>query len=257
MSANWSLVLESILLAVVIITIQRFISTNRKRVRETDAIPLDSSSPKIQQAYADDIIAVRKIPEIRASSHTPVEAAESPLKKNPNINKYEPRARVVSSETTSSPSHSGAQNALYIFLQAKEKRTFAGYELLQTLLAAGLRYGEGQLFHRHQEANGKGPVLCSLAAATSAGVFDLSNIGAFSSKGLCLFMRPSHNVSIDTERFSILIETARELADDLDAEILDDARQPLTEESMNRYARTLGLSEPFLFPESELATGEG
>jgi cell division protein ZipA len=64
----------------------------------------------------------------------------------------------------------GTPSTVMMFLSAKENRQFAGYELLQTVLASGLRFGEGQLFHRHQFSNGQGPVMCSLAAATASGV---------------------------------------------------------------------------------------
>ena len=130
-----------------------------------------------------------------------------------------------------------------MFLLAKENRQFAGYELLQTVLAAGLRFGEGHLFHRHQFANGQGPVLCSLAAATATGVFDLQNIGAFSVRGLCLFMHASKSPSIDKERFSIMLETARQLSEGMDAYLLDDQRKPLTKERIARYLHVLQIEQ--------------
>ena len=130
-----------------------------------------------------------------------------------------------------------------IFLLAKENRQLAGYELLQTLLAVGLRFGEGQLFHRHQNSNGQGPVLCSLAAATASGVFDLQNIGAFSVRGLCLFMQPSGHPAIDSERFSIMLDTAKQLSEGLDTHMLDEQRKPLSDASLKRYYQTLNISD--------------
>ena len=102
-----------------------------------------------------------------------------------------------------------APPTLMMFLLAKEKRQFAGYELLQTVLASGLRFGEGNLFHRHQFPNGQGPVLCSLAAATPSGTFDLQNIGAFSIRGLCLFMYTSKNSTIDRERLKCDVRNSK------------------------------------------------
>jgi cell division protein ZipA len=130
-----------------------------------------------------------------------------------------------------------------MFLLAKENRQLAGYELLQTVLAAGLRFGEGHLFHRHQSPNGQGPVLCSLAAATPSGIFDLQNIGAFSVHGLCLFMEASGNPTIDAERFAIMLDTAKQLSEGLDTYLLDDHRKPLSDASIQRYYRVLNLGE--------------
>jgi len=131
--------------------------------------------------------------------------------------------------------------AVMIFLLAKEQRQFAGYALLQTLLSAGLRFGEGDLFHRHQSANGQGLVLFSLASATASGVFDLQNMGAFSVKGLCLFMHASGNVTIDEERFNLMIEVACQLTEELDAYMLDDRKQVWTAASAMRYQKYLQL----------------
>src|SRR5690554_8201910 len=39
---------------------------------------------------------------------------------------------------------------------------FQGDELLDALLQNGMRFGDMEIFHRHQEANGQGPILFSL-----------------------------------------------------------------------------------------------
>lgn len=130
-----------------------------------------------------------------------------------------------------------------LFLLARNDQFFAGYDLLQSLLASGLRFGDDGLFHRHQNASGHGPVICSLASATSTGVFDMQNIGAFKEKGLCIYMHCSKNPGIDRERFAIMLETARQLKDSLDCYLLDDARKPLNEERLNRYHQRLEQEE--------------
>ena len=229
MQANWSLVLNILLLVGVITLISRMMKARRQDLNVVE------SQPSIGQAPAglqDDIIAVRKIASEEEVTIRP--APEVTTRRQPSI---QPRAHV---EPASS---------LMIFLLAKENRQLAGYELLQTVLAAGLRFGEGHLFHRHQCPNGQGPVLCSLAAATPSGVFDMQNIGAFSVHGLCLFMHASDNATIDAERFSIMLDTAKQLSEGLDTYLLDDQRRPLTEESIQRYYRLLHVSEAKEEPE--------
>jgi cell division protein ZipA len=138
------------------------------------------------------------------------------------------------------------KKTIMIFLAAKGQNIFAGYDLLQTLLSCGLRYGDAGLFHRHQHATGQGPVLFSLAAATSTGMFDLQNIGAMSVKGLCMFMELSGNITIDSERFQIFMQTAKQLAEELHANLLDDRKNPLTAETIHKFehiiAETLDLA---------------
>jgi cell division protein ZipA len=128
-----------------------------------------------------------------------------------------------------------AHKNIMLFLAAQGQNTFAGYDLLQTLLSCGLRYGDAGLFHRHQHASGQGPVLFSLAAATSSGTFDLQSMGAMSVKGLCMFMELSGNIAIDSERFEIFIQTARQLAEDLHANLLDERQRPLTQDIIKKF----------------------
>lgn len=243
MQANWSLVLNILFLVVVCVAIGRVIKERRKNTQTVPQQPSVGQTEKDKtnkdQTNYDDIIAVRKI-----NRDTIVDDEQ-----------IQPTIRPILSPTPASPSvpqldtklvlDNESATPLMIFLLAKENRQLAGYELLQTLLAAGLRFGEGQLFHRHQHANGQGPVLCSLAAATASGVFDLQNIGAFSVHGLCLFMHPSGNATIDAERFAIMHDTAKQLSDGLDTHLLDENRRPFTDASLRRYYQQLNVNEQF------------
>jgi cell division protein ZipA len=241
MQANWSLILNILLLVMVVVAIFRLVNTRRQSINQPVAPPL--LEPKGSGFY-DEVIAVRKIntektEEPVLSAITTKDEAPIPTLEAAPIPTVVPKQPEVQKKTASTE----AQDKLPIvmFLLAKENRQFVGYELLQTLLSAGLRFGEGQLFHRHQFSNGQGPVLCSLAAATESGVFDLQNIGAFSVRGLCLFMHASYNSTIDEERFTVLLDTARQLSEGLDALLLDDKRRPLTEQRIARYYQLLNL----------------
>lgn len=276
MQANWSLILNVLLLTGVVIALVRMLRT-RKASAEVPQGAAPTQQPSVlgatEHPVLDDVIAVRKInrePALSASQFSPV--SNTPVRPNLNTQKIEPRFEssygvvapppgLVRENTKLSPhshpektepsvapidsesSKGNEQRTLVIFLLAKENRQLAGYELLQTILAAGLRFGEGQLFHRHQYPNGQGPVLCSLATATSSGVFDLQNIGAFSVHGLCLFMQTSGNSTIDCERLSIMIDTARQLSEGLDTYLLDEMRKPWSEESEARYEKLLMRQE--------------
>lgn len=234
---SWSVILNVILLAGVMIAIARTMMSRRENFRSNFTQPLVGQT---DQVACDDIIAVRKVNR-KLSDEAPTLSRESELEVAPpaikSVIKPLPKTE-CRAELQSSPSQNGTPS-LMLLLLAKEDRQFVGYELLQTLLAAGLRFGEGQLFHRHQYSNGQGPVLCSVAAATSSGTFDLQNIGAFSVRGLCIFMETSGNSTIDEERFSIMMDMARQLSDDLDAYLLDDQRQPFTDAALRRYRALL------------------
>lgn len=265
MLANWSLILNGLLLIIVVISIGRLMKARRVHFKvDSRLLSKPLVSMKDEGLFFDDIIAVRRVgaeaplgsmdeEEVFPETALPPIAAKKPVTTDTFTE------QVLAARTTEptderrlgmgSASQTNATNAtiptnqtIVLFLQAKENRMLAGYELLQTVLAAGLRFGEGGLFHRHQYSNGQGPVLCSLASATAKGTFDLQNIGAFSVRGLCLFMQSSGNATIDAERFHIMLETANQLRDDLDAHLLDFQQRPFTEESVAKYYQLLEIS---------------
>ncbi|BCA94246.1 cell division protein ZipA [Legionella antarctica] len=252
MQANWSLILNVLLLVGVIVAIGRIMKARKQSFNTDRYQPSLGQKEKSYdvQPYNDDIIAVRKvnIDNLFNMETDPESGLDAQLSIKPKATSSQPKLVPEDDRVAELQEESKAiaSSTLMMFLLAKENRQFAGYELLQTVLAAGLRFGEGHLFHRHQFANGQGPVLCSLAAATPTGVFDLQNIGAFSVRGLCLFMQASKNPSIDEERFSIMLETGRQLSDGLDAYLLDDQRKPITEERISRYHRLLEIDEKAL-----------
>lgn len=258
MQANWSLILNVLLLIGVIVAIGRLMKARRQSLspeRYQPNLGKPEKGSDNTQNYSDDIIAVRKINATSMENNMDIDEDMQVFKK-PATKPSEPRLMPLEDELkieiepkptskmeVEATPKTDNQTTLMMFLLAKENRQFAGYELLQTVLAAGLRFGEGHLFHRHQFPNGQGPVLCSLAAATATGVFDLQNIGAFSVRGLCLYMHSSKNPGIDIERFAVMLETARQLSEGLDAHLLDDQRKPLTEERIVRYHRLLQVNQ--------------
>jgi cell division protein ZipA len=236
MQANWSLIINILLLIGVIIAISRMIKARRQQV---DLVDYQPSIGATTNTNSDDIIAVRKV-SFESTNEEP--AIQPVLRPTPQVTTA-PIIRSFQEERHSELKSEPTSASLMMFLLAKENRQLAGYELLQTVLSAGLRFGEGHLFHRHQSPNGQGPVLCSLAAATPSGIFDLQNIGAFSVHGLCLFMHASGNPTIDAERFAIMLDTAKQLSEGLDTYLLDEKRQPLSDASIQRYYRQLKLGE--------------
>lgn len=251
MQANWSLILNVLLLIGVVISIGRLMKARRQNFNVVNSQP---TLGKVEAKHFDDIISVRKVsPDFSAEQHIPDEPVIGAVATNtPAINVE--IEKIAEENKSESVEKNESGQSLMMFLLAKENRTLAGYELLQTILAAGLRFGEGQLFHRHQHSNGQGPVLCSLASATATGVFDLQNIGAFSVRGLCLFMQSSGNPTIDAERLSIMLDTARQLSDDLGTHVLDEQQRPFNNESVARFCKLLNIKNTMAFAEqTELA----
>ncbi len=255
---NWSLMLNALLLIGVVVAIVRTVQTRRQQ-EEKKAAPNVTVNPA-QSNFYDDIIAVRKVADNIAIAPKPSISIPLRQRQQATLNRsarpevpqpLAPKLQAVPDSTNEQEIPASVQTftpvepaeSMMMFLLAKSNRQLAGYELLQAVLSAGFRFGEGDLFHRHQYPNCQGPVMCSLAAATPTGTFDLQNIGGFVVHGLCLFMQISGSPDIDAERFDILLDTARTLSDSLDTYLLDNMREPLSEKSIARYHQRLMLNE--------------
>lgn len=237
MKANWSLVLNIILLIGVVFAIARLMLSRKKESSTPDNIDSNSYNE------SDDIISVRKLDT--DDNLDDMDFKLSPVGKIPVIEKENETLQNEVEKTISVTSNFKVDfsKMIMIFLSAKENRDFAGYELLQSLLSAGLRFGEGDIFHKYQKANGQGAVLFSLAAATQRGTFDLQTMGSCRVRGLCMYMYLSGNNTIDFERFTLMYDTAKCLAEDLNANLLDDKQKPFSAASMDRYRNYIHIAE--------------
>lgn len=125
-------------------------------------------------------------------------------------------------------------SVIVLGLIAHPTHPYAGYELLQALLSVGLRYGKKQIFNRHEEISGRGDILFSMASAVKPGTFELNKMGSFSTPAMTLFMHPAQ-VKDAAKALDIMIETARQLIDDLGGEIYDDERKLLSNEKITQW----------------------
>ena len=146
----------------------------------------------------------------------------------------------VESESPSDTSQKSQQASFsaVLYLMAPDDAPFGGYELLQALLSAGLRYGKHRIFHRHQHKDGRGEMLFHCASAQKPGTFDPSAMGGFSTRGLCLFF------STDTDNdplstFDLLLDTLDQLTEDLGGVVHDEHHQVFTKEHMVKYRQRI------------------
>jgi cell division protein ZipA len=120
---------------------------------------------------------------------------------------------------------------------AEKGHPFGGYDLLQAILDSGLRHGERQIFHRY-DSKEPTKILFSLASIAKPGTFSLESIGSFSTPGLIFIFEIDRTPEL-LNSFELLLETARQLSDDLGADLLDDQRQPLSTEKIQALRQIL------------------
>ncbi|QJR82498.1 cell division protein ZipA [Alteromonas pelagimontana] len=140
----------------------------------------------------------------------------------------------TNSDTSQKPSSAAEQEVLVLNVRAPESELISGASLLPLLLTLGFKFGDQDIFHRHVNSNGKGPVLFSLANMFKPGVFDIDNLETFTTQGVTLFMilpieGDAHQV------FNMMHNAARKIAEEFSAQVLDGRRSVLTKQGLQQY----------------------
>jgi len=124
-----------------------------------------------------------------------------------------------------------AEEVIVVNVLSRSEEGFAGAELLRIILACGLRFGEMDIFHRHEYDNGEGPVQFSMANAVKPGSFDLNNMEQFRTPGVTFFLSlPGPDDSM--KAFDYMHETAQCIAKNLDGELKDEMRSIMTSQTI-------------------------
>lgn len=131
-----------------------------------------------------------------------------------------------------------AEEVLVISVISRDPGGFKGPALLQNILESGLRFGDMDIFHRHESMAGHGEVLFSMANAVKPGIFDLDDIDHFSTRAVSFFLGlpgPRH----PKQAFDVMVAAARKLAHELDGELKDDQRSVLTAQTIEHYRQRI------------------
>ncbi|MBU1311618.1 MAG: cell division protein ZipA [Gammaproteobacteria bacterium] len=137
-----------------------------------------------------------------------------------------------SAEDTTTAAEPAEVLILYVLLP--EHKDMKGPDLLSALLTLGFKYGDMDIFHRHQDSAGSGAVLFSLANMFNPGTFDLENIDKLSTRGVSLFMTlPGPGEPLGN--FNLMHNAAKKLAEEFGGQVLDGQRSVLTVQTVRHY----------------------
>ena len=113
---------------------------------------------------------------------------------------------------------------------------FPGERVENLIEEIGFEYGALSIYHYPGDL---GETLFSLMNGVKPGTFDRGNSASFATPVLALFMQLPLNSSSESLILDQMIDIARDIADQLGGEVLDDQRQPLSSESIDRYREQL------------------
>lgn len=154
---------------------------------------------------------------------------------DPVINENKAAAQA---QSTTAPSHTLEPEFLSLNVKVSKDNPIPGAQLIASLLTLGFKFGESDIFHRHVNSNGKGPILFSLASMFKPGVFDVAHMETQQYYGLSLFM--SLPIEGDAHQvFNMMHNAARKLADEFGAQVLDEHRSGLTQQGLQHYVERI------------------
>lgn len=177
--------------------------------------------------YDDDYDAYENQPASVSRAEAARVSADQGQAANAPAMQAEPQAKVE--EPLPDP-----RDVLVLHVVAREGQVLAGAELLPCLLELNFKYGDMEIFHRHEDNAGNGKVLFSLANMLKPGTFDPDTMEQFNTHGIVLFMTlPCHGEAV--MNFSLMLNSACQLADDLNALVLDGQRQLWSDATKAQY----------------------
>ncbi|SDR97353.1 cell division protein ZipA [Halopseudomonas xinjiangensis] len=193
-------------------------------------------------ASADASEASRREPEqvgldldapLTARHVEPKPAKPANKRKTDRITRAEPAEPVL--EEPAAPRDAAPVEEVFIInVIARDELGFQGSALLQNIMESGLRFGEMNIFHRHESMSGNGDILFSMANALKPGVFDLEEMDSTYVRAVSFFMGlpgPRH----PKQALDLMIAAARKLAHELGGDLKDEQRSVLTAQTIEHY----------------------
>lgn len=134
------------------------------------------------------------------------------------------RQRIAAAEPESEEARAPAASTkiVTLYVCARGDGELPPEALAATLERRGYHYGEREIYHSMHE----GRSVFSVARMIKPGTFDPDDLETFLTPGIALILQLPAPVPADTA-FEVMLDEAREMAEELDAEVLDGARNPL------------------------------
>lgn len=131
----------------------------------------------------------------------------------------------IESEAASSPEF--ASKIVTLHVVAPQNTLINGAQLLDIFDRRGYHYGDMNIFHSMHEGN----TVFSLAKMVKPGYFDIDDIESFATPGISLILQLPGPVPADVS-FEVLISEAFEIANELNASVLDADRNTLSKQTL-------------------------
>lgn len=124
------------------------------------------------------------------------------------------------------PEGQSVERIITLFVAARPGETIHGASLIVAAEKAGLVFGDKNIFHRLVSGRAEAGPIFSMANMVKPGNFDMREIDALRTPGVCFFMAlPAPVPALDG--WDTLLPTVQRMAELLDATVLDEERNTL------------------------------
>jgi cell division protein ZipA len=179
-----------------------------------------------------------RVPEARAKVAEVVMAEEPREKIVSERRATEPprRPRRPAARKDTEPEQQPVEELVVMNVLARSGEPFPGDALFTVLRGKGLSFGDMNIFHRVDPQTKK--VNYSVANVVEPGTFDMADMEAFRSPGLCFFLQlpgPEHPARV----FEDMVSVARDVATELGGEFKDEQRSFMTPQTVEHYRQRI------------------
>jgi cell division protein ZipA len=206
--------------------------TSPIQIDNEDDLDLESNEPQIRgedDGHGNDYYLAERAPRQSAADEYADDEEALEVKR---LEVKHPPVRLTPQRLNTAPEY--ANDLLVLTIVAKTGMQFGSYDLLQSIYAAGLEFGDMNIFHYYTPSEPGKVRLFSLASATEPGEFDLDRIGNYFCTGLTLFTQLDH-VPDPREAFNLMLKAAEQLAEDLNGELRAGPRRPWDDNVLREY----------------------
>lgn len=142
-----------------------------------------------------------------------------------------PATPAAGSKLGARPSTRPLDRIVTLFVHAPQGRMLQGADLVVAAEKVGLLYGDMGIYHRLVDGREEEGPIFSMANIAKPGSFDLRRLGELQTPGLSFFMTlPGPLPALDA--WNSMLPVAQRVAQLLDAELLDESRNPLVEQTV-------------------------
>ncbi|QFT55521.1 cell division protein ZipA [Microbulbifer sp. THAF38] len=208
-------------------------STPQRSAHEQGVLDLEEQVPTLMDSVGEEQRFEPALDESESFSALTEERAEL-TSQRAEPQPREADTRVSVSKDASAEKSSARDEVLVINVMAPEGDYFEGNDLLRVMVASGMRFGEMNIFHYHEDGGADGAVIFSLANIVVPGVFDLAQMEEFATPGVSMFLAlPVEGEAI--KAFNQMLSTAHKIAELLGGELKDENRSVFTAQTAEHY----------------------